>query len=226
MDGKEDFPAFDPFYRVNLCDREVRIFFSVIQILRVGPAIAALFIDLPVFPALPFGKPDSAGKVNVPGSKKIRVDQAVESTFTDHNGILVVLEDMVEGLPFEDERGDDGIQVPDFIFGQGDPFPCFCKKLQIFFLCRLGPEKPLFKCAGMQACASIADIGWGGEPGAYLFFVIAADRYTFSTGPAIPAAFTAGTKTPAVAAGPMGTVIERFPYGTGSFRDPVAADLF
>ena len=174
MNGKEDFPAFGSFYRINLCNRKVGIFLSVLQIFWVGSAIAALFVNLSVFSTLPFGKPDSAGKVNVPGSKKTSVDQAVERTFTDHNGIPVALEDMVEGLSFEDERGDDGIQVPDFIFGQGDPFPCFCKKLQIFFLRRLGPEKPLFKCAGRQACASIADIGWRGEPGTYLLVVIAA----------------------------------------------------
>lgn len=47
-----------------------------------------------------------------------------ESAFTDHNGIPVVLEDMVEGLPFQDQRGDDRIQMPDFIFGKRDPFPC------------------------------------------------------------------------------------------------------
>ena len=92
----------NPFYRINLCNREVRIFLSVIQILRIGPAIATLFVDLPVLPALAFGKTDSAGKVNVPCCKKIRVDQAVESTFTDHNGVPVVVEDMVEGLPFEE----------------------------------------------------------------------------------------------------------------------------
>ena len=62
MDGEKDFPTFNPFYRINLCNREVRIFLSVIQILRIGPAIATLFVDLPVLPALAFGKTDSVGR--------------------------------------------------------------------------------------------------------------------------------------------------------------------
>ena len=87
----------------SICvNREIRIFFSVIQIFRISSAIAALFVDFSVFPTLAFGKADSARKVNVPCCKKIRVDQAVERTLTNHNGILVVLEDMVEGLSFEE----------------------------------------------------------------------------------------------------------------------------
>lgn len=87
-------------------------------IIQIGSASPTLLVDLPVFSALAFGKTNPAWQVKISCGKKIVIDQPVESAFTDHNGIPVVLEDMVEGLPFQDQRGDDRIQMPDFIFGK------------------------------------------------------------------------------------------------------------
>lgn len=124
MDGEKDFPAFDALYRINLRNREIRMLLYINLIIQIGSASPTLLVDLPVFSALAFGKTNPAWQVKISCGKKIVIDQSVESAFTDHNGIPVVLEDMVEGLPFQDQRGDDRIQMPDFIFGKRDPFPC------------------------------------------------------------------------------------------------------
>lgn len=52
------------------------------------------------------------------------MSQAVEGALADHDGVPVVHIDMAEGLPFEDERGDQAVEVPDVLLGKADALPC------------------------------------------------------------------------------------------------------
>ena len=57
-----------------------------------------------------------------------------------------------------------------------------------------------------------------------MLLVVRADRNTFTAGPAIAVIFASGTETSAVAAEPMGAIVEGFPKGTGFFRNPMSPD--
>ena len=59
-----------------------------------------------------------------------------------------------------------------------------------------------------------------------MLLVVRADRNTFTAGPAIAVIFASGTETSAVAAEPMGAIVEGFPKGTGFFRNPMSPDFF
>lgn len=59
-----------------------------------------------------------------------------------------------------------------------------------------------------------------------MVLVVRADRNTFTAGSAIAVVFASGTERSAVAAEPMGTIVESFPQGTGFFRNPMSSDFF
>ena len=125
MDGQQHLASLGALDGIQLGDGQVRVLPHEVQKVLVGPSDAAS----PVHLVLLFGPapriPDLSGQVYVPCPEEAVVRQAVEGALADHDGVPVVGNDMMEGLPFEDEGGDQAVEMPDVPFGKTDSLPCF-----------------------------------------------------------------------------------------------------
>jgi len=63
---------------------------------------------------LPFCIADLPRQINVSCRKDIVINQAVDGTFADHDGVHVVCTNMIQGLSFHNKRRNNRIKMPDF----------------------------------------------------------------------------------------------------------------
>lgn len=158
MEGQENLPALFPFHRIHLCDRQIRVSGTMIEISLIGMAGTAGLIDLELFCFSALTVADFPGEVDIPGLKYVVVNETVKSAFTDHKRVPVVGTDMVERLAAEDERGDNGVQPTDTLFGKRDASSGFRKQFPILLMCIVRGIKMFFQGAGAPVRAAIADI--------------------------------------------------------------------
>ena len=78
--------------------------------------LEVLFLFTPVVFYLPW-------KINVAGGKEIVINKPVNCPLTDHDRVLIICADMIDGLSFSDQRRNQLIQMGDFFFGIRDAGP-------------------------------------------------------------------------------------------------------
>ena len=112
MDGKEDVSSFYPFNGINLDDRGIWVKCDIITIVFPGTTDAAGFIHFQCDRlCLAWAQSDFARQVDITGRKKVVINISIKSLFTAHDGIRMILCDMVDGLTFAEKRRDHGIQM-------------------------------------------------------------------------------------------------------------------
>lgn len=158
VEGQENFPALFPFHRIHLRDRQIRVSGTMIEISFIGTPGPAGLIDLELFCFSAPTVADFPREVDIPGLKYVVVNETVKGALTDHKRVPVVGTDMVERLAAEDERGDNGVQPTDILFGIRDAGPGFRKQFPILLMCIVSGIKMFFQGAGAPVRAAVADI--------------------------------------------------------------------
>ena len=90
MDGKQYFATLFPFYGIELGDRQMGMFLHKKKEVFVSPPDPAFFIDFGMYPDFSFGVADLPGEVDIPSIEYIIINQAVNGTSADRDGIPVV----------------------------------------------------------------------------------------------------------------------------------------
>ncbi|MEA4902256.1 MAG: hypothetical protein VB077_11595, partial [Desulfitobacterium sp.] len=87
------------------------------------------------------------------------VNQTIEGALANHEGILMVGTDMIQGLPPFDERGNDGVEVLNFVFRKRYTLSGFGKNCLVFGMGWCSTVEAFLQSALIKLIASVADIG-------------------------------------------------------------------
>ena len=118
MNGKKNLSTFTTFHRIYLCNRQIRMLPDIKLVISIGTPQTATLIYFVYFLFLTAGITDFSWKINVFCIKKAIIYKTVHSTFTHHNRIRMVNTNMMQGLLLFQKRGNNAVQVDDFIFCQ------------------------------------------------------------------------------------------------------------
>lgn len=98
--GKKNITTFDTFYRINLTNRNNRMFFDVCLKTRKITSYTAGFVNFEIFRNIFLGPhPDGSWHINISGGKKT-VHIYVQSPFGLHDFACMVDGNVMEGLTF------------------------------------------------------------------------------------------------------------------------------
>jgi hypothetical protein len=111
VDSEKDFASFLAFDRIDLGDRAAWMLIKKrIEILE-GAAYAALLVDLEDTLLLARLEPYLARKIDVLGRDGACIDETVDRSLTDHDGVFVVDADVMWRMVILDKGSDQSVKL-------------------------------------------------------------------------------------------------------------------
>ena len=169
---------------------------------------------------------DNTGAIHLIGIKCPSIQKIVESLFTAHKLIFVILKDMVNRLSIFNKRRNDLIDTFEFFWRNSKASSAIREFCFIFFFCAIRLVLQFSQGAFLAAFAPITDIWRIGKFFAFFFLEVVAMLKAVLTGPTLPSPVnTSSTNKSFIAVVAMDARIESSPVRTSFNADAVCSDF-
>lgn len=227
VERQQNFSAFAALNRIHLNKGTVRPSFQEREEVLISTSDAAGLIDLEgIMGGFSGFIEDFPGEVDVPGGEDTGINVIINGLFGEHDLVRIVDTDVMDRLPFSDQRGNKSIQLKSFLFRDTDTGTGLRAYDFVFMLGCLCRVDMFFQSTVFPFCTAIADIRRSGKSRTILLEIIGAVKMAFGAEAAffkVTGSVRAKSRDGAAAA--VGAIIEGMPKAACFLEDDMVADL-